>query len=94
MILTEDQAREVWKIIAATCGADNYSLDQFVFHSGRTDRLEFRFCGKLGFGGKVYVEEPPRVSCYPEDETPKRAGMIAKTNSQLCSLWEKWNEDA
>lgn len=91
MILTKDQAIQVWEILVATCGADSSSdaissRQQFIHATGTTRRVEFRFQGKLGFGGKVYVEEPPRVSCYPEDSTPERVAMIKKANEQLSLL--------
>ena len=94
MILTKDQATQVWNILAECCQAgDDVMRDQFIHHSATTDRLEFRFCGSLGFGGKIYVEELPRVSCYPEDETPERLSAIAKANERLCLLWGDWEVD-
>lgn len=95
MILTENQAKQVWDILVDVCGAENddQSGQSFVHHAIMNNRLEFRFQGKLGFGGKIYVEEPPRVSCYQEDNTPERADMIANANEQLCLLWGDWESE-
>ena len=60
---------------------------QFVRLAQETDYLEYRFRGDLGFGGKVYVEDPPRVACYPEDETPERNRKIENANGLLRKLW-------
>jgi len=93
MILTEDQANQVWAILITTCGAgDDDMRQQFVRHSGNTHGLEFRFCGDLGFGGKIYVQEPPQVNCYIEDTTTQREEMIAAANEQLCLLWRDWEK--
>lgn len=94
MKLTKEQANQVWAILAATCGAsDDDMRQQFVYHSNKTDRLEFRFQGDLGFGGKVYVEEPPRVSCYSEDDSLERSVMIEQANERLCLLWGDWESE-
>lgn len=67
--------------------------EDFIFHVGAAlqadGRLEYRFCGELGFGGKLYLEEryAPRVGCYKEDDTPERLKMIAAANKELEKLW-------
>ena len=54
--------------------------------------LEFLFQGALGYGGKVYLEPRARwspcfrVTCYSEDETPKRVAMMERANGLLESL--------
>ena len=48
---------------------------------------EWRFCGSLGFGGKFYSDGArQRVSCYPEDETPKRKAAIAIMQRKIDAL--------
>jgi hypothetical protein len=80
----------IYDVLVRECGA----------HDSETDRLqwavfwkngppnEYRFIGKLGFGGKVWISrsEPPHVSCYREDETPERLAMIATANAALTEL--------
>jgi len=61
-------AGDIWDILVATCGAAADDKECFVgiVPEEHMRRLEYRFCGDLGFGGKVYIDNPPRVSCYPE----------------------------
>lgn len=56
---------------------------EFVEDKYSTD--EWRFQGKLGFGGK-YRGELNSVDCYPEDETPERLALIKKINKALKEL--------
>jgi len=97
MILTEDQANQVWEILVAACGAsfEGDMREQFVYHAQRESMgpLEFRFQGELGFGGKVYLEKPPRVAYYPEDQTAERDEMVEAANEKLCLLWGDWESD-
>ena len=89
-------AEQIWEILARTCGAQSMKED-FLFHAGeflagrghQMHGLEYRFCGELGFGGKVYLEDhcAPRVGCYKEDDTPKRLKMINAANKELEKLW-------
>lgn len=45
---------------------------------------EFRFCGKLGMGGKFWRNAGRfYVTCYKEDETPERLAIIAATNKAI-----------
>lgn len=86
-------ADQVWEILARTCGAKSMKED-FLFHVGAALQadggLEYRFCGELGFGGKLYLEEryAPRVSCYKEDDTPERLKMLDVANKELEKLWK------
>lgn len=91
MILTEQQAIDVWDILVDECEAPAASKE-FICAASESHRpyLEYRFIGKLGFGGKIYLEEPPRVSCYPEDSTPGRDRMIEAANKKLKGLYESW----
>ena len=93
MILTEAQANQVWDILVETCGAHEDMRSDFLYQAQQTRRLEFRFQGSFGFGGKVYVEEPPRVSCYPEDETDERNAAVATANNKLNFLWGDWESE-
>lgn len=80
-----DRNESVWAILVEECGASEEMRDEFLHHAQRQDRLEFRFQGALGFGGKVYLPEA-RVSCYREDETPARLAMIAAANERLAEV--------
>lgn len=59
---------------------------------------EYRFMGRLGFGGKFWWQIPHNlpgrkplgqwyVTCYPEDSTPERERMIDATNEALYDLY-------
>ncbi len=90
-MLTKQQAAEVWNILVECCGADaDGDMPVQFFHSATTTpNLEFRFQGRLGFGGKVFLEHPPRVSCYQEDSSPKRRTMMNSANLRLQKIIEK-----
>lgn len=87
MKLTQLQAEAVWAHLVDICGADKEGQADFVRAAQEKDgdypSLEYRFQGSLGFGGKVYLDDPPRVSCYPEDETPARNKQIKSVNDLL-----------
>lgn len=90
--LTEDQARAVFAVLAKTCGAEpgssGHGEEEFVrYLTEEHDSHEFRFCGKLGFGGKLYFTgERLYVGCYREDETPATKRMITVANKKLAAL--------
>jgi hypothetical protein len=49
---------------------------------------EWRLNSALGFGGKVHLNASRLyVTCYREDETPKRLEMIEAANTRLASLY-------
>lgn len=93
MKLSEKIANKIYDILVEI-GAPERMRDAFVdTHMIYHDQLEWRFQGKLGFGGKFwneysYLEEKPkwRVSCYSEDETPERERIIEETNEKLNTL--------
>lgn len=60
----------------------------FVFHHCRPDfPKEYRFCGRLGFGGKFWRTNGKfYVNCYTEDETPLRLQIMATANERLANL--------
>jgi hypothetical protein len=48
---------------------------------------EWRFSGRLGFGGKLHLtHDRLYVSCYPEDSTPGREAAIARVNESLAGV--------
>ncbi len=84
-------AEDLWKVIEKHCGAEGMKED-FMRHAAealdRRERLEYRFKGSLGFGGKLYLDMDgrARVSCYSEDETPERRKAIDAANRMLQRL--------
>ncbi len=76
------------------CGAPVHLKDAFFYHLKHGGQ-EFRFQGKLGFGGKFYYRpnyqsNEPRayVSCYLEDETPERLRIIKEANAALEQCYD------
>lgn len=86
--LPELVAERIWAVLVANAGANpsTLSCDQFVYVCGR-GVSEYRFCGALGSGGKVWIEpERWRVSCYWENETPVTKKIVSDTNQRLTEL--------
>lgn len=90
--MTESEANAVYDVLVRECGADDdpepqhwNSRASFVreFTKDRPT-IEYRFHGALGFGGKFYPDM--RVTCYPEDETPKRRAMVERANVALREM--------
>lgn len=94
MKLTKFQAEAVWAVLIVVCGANQSDEAQadFVHHAQKEQRppLEYRFQGSLGFGGKIYLENPPRVSCYKEDETSDENRKIKNANRLLAAIAMLW----
>lgn len=85
-----DRTRDaVWRVVV-DLGAHPDTRGGFDAHWPQC--VEYRFCGSLGFGGKIWAEGSPRVgwtfrvSCYPEDRTPDRDRWIAKANERLAVI--------
>ena len=87
-MITTELADKIWDILVEDCGAIETEREGFIHAAKTTKNLEYRFCGKLGFGGKIYLETPPRISCYSEDRTKERDEIIQKTNKKLSELYE------
>lgn len=86
MQLTRDQANRVFDILVAHAGAREDLRNQFVHYVTQPANFlyEFRFQGKLGFGGKAYITRSTwTVGCYTEDESPAHQAIIKKVNALL-----------
>jgi hypothetical protein len=64
------------------------------FTESRYDHHEWRFGGRLGFGGKFWRSPyrlgcPFYVNCYQEDSTPEREGVVARANEAISALFFK-----
>ena len=60
-----------------------YHLDESIGY------YEWRFGGKLGFGGK-YRAEKNAIDCYREDENKKTLKLIDEINKDLVELKRKY----
>ena len=78
--------RAAWAILVHVCHAPNHLWGAFEHHI-RHGGQEFRFQGKLGFGGKVWHQGGRLfVTCYPEDITPERSLIMSRANDALEKL--------
>jgi hypothetical protein len=92
--LTEAEANAVYDILIQTCGAlkeDDGTHGRSAFMKMMTQKhwnvKEFRFCGALGYGGKIHFDGwELKVSCYPENMNPQRRQMIEMTNGKLKNI--------
>jgi hypothetical protein len=77
----------VWDVLVEMAGAREEERAQFVHHAETTKPgdLEYRFMGKLGFGGKVWslYNGGWRIDCYLEDSTPARRKIIEAVNAKI-----------
>lgn len=82
-------ANKIYDVLVTHAGASNEESSRisFVHEFSKRERptSEYRFMGKLGFGGK-FRYPAFTVDCYPEDETPARRTVIEHTNQQLAAL--------
>jgi hypothetical protein len=88
--VTRERANAVYDILVRLGGASNgtYTRESFVHaHLGtqRVECQEWRFQGKLGFGGK-YWSARNKVDCYYEDETPAYRKLIDQINAELAKI--------
>jgi hypothetical protein len=90
---------KAWKILVQHCGARPSGQDDFVFRICRSvsdRRMEYRFGGNLGFGGKFYVNLERDgfifyASYCKEDETPERVKAIKKANEAFLPIMDEYN---
>ena len=85
--MTPDKANKIYDVLVTLGGAAEIDRENFVYHhcEYKYNCTEWRFGGKLGFGGK-YRCGNNRVDCYPEDETPQRKEIIEIINSKLSEI--------
>lgn len=78
---------KVFDLLVKIGGAPESMRSNFVYIHAEpeSDCDEYRFQGKLGFGGK-YRRKTNRVDCYREDESPNRLKIIERLNSMLQAL--------
>ena len=86
----EEEAIQIWKILVEHCGLfdEEVEMNRFMWVQSK-DKIcrEFRFQGKLGFGGKFRVRPDSwYVDCYQEDETAEILEAIKAANMALAQL--------
>lgn len=103
--LSKEIANEIYDILVEDCGAPDRSIElektylvergEFVREFSEKDNptKEWRFCGRLGFGGKFWHNNDRfYVSCYAEDRTEEREEMMNCANEKLEEVYEKYTQ--
>jgi hypothetical protein len=86
-------ANKIYDVASGYCGATESHRDSFCWYAMRNGTGEYRFCGNLGLGGKLYLDHSVwRISCYREDETVERRVAISHANEELAELHQAWRE--
>lgn len=94
--ISVEVARKIWACLVKYAGATPSELDSFLIATTEHNCDEYRFCGSLGAGGKIYLDNRsarPRwwVNCNREDETLERRAIIRKVNRKLFQLMAGMN---
>jgi hypothetical protein len=80
--LTLPQKEAIYAAICNICGASSKQREAFFHHFPECG--EYRFQGKLGFGGKIYADGiRVWVDCYQEDRTAEADAAIEKVNKVI-----------
>lgn len=83
----EETFRAIYRILVQHAGADRSSRAELVFADtfmSNVMHTEYRFCGKLGFGGKFRRNNGRYyIDCYREDENSERLQIIDTVNKLL-----------
>ena len=77
-------ANQIYDILEKECGAWVSEREGFVYSQTHEVIREWRFCGKLGFGGKFWRNNCRLyVNYYNEDKTKERDAMVERANKLL-----------
>jgi len=87
MKLTVEQANKVYDLLVSIGGAYEPDRESFIYHHCESKHIceEWRFQGKLGFGGK-YRSESNMVDCYHEDINDETNKVINELNAELSKI--------
>lgn len=86
-LLSKEKANKIYDLLVSIGGASEHERQSFVYHHCVDEYgcMEWRFSGKLGFGGK-YRSRLNRVTYYPESETPEMVEIKKQLDSELAKL--------
>jgi hypothetical protein len=90
-VITEAVANQVWDILVKEAGAnEGVEREAFLHHAvGQNYVQEYRFQGRLGFGGKVFLREQDvgwRVYYYSEHRNDEREEIRKRTDAALATI--------
>lgn len=85
--LRTKQGHKIYDILENIGGASKGERNSFIYAHCESDYIceEWRFQGKLGFGGKYRIERN-MVDYYLEDETPEMIELTKEINKQLSEI--------
>ncbi len=85
--ISKDTANKIYDLLVQIGGAQESERGGFiVYHTNIWSYPEeWRFMGKLGFGGKYYININ-KVDCYLEDDTPETIEIKEKINQELSKI--------
>jgi hypothetical protein len=85
--MNKNRANKIYDILVNLGGASERMKDSFIYHHCESNDGcdEWRFGGKLGFGGK-YRSRTNTVDCYLEDETISKKHLIKNINLELSKI--------
>lgn len=80
---------DIWDLLVREVEANPNMRTEFMAHWPKC--REFRFQGRLAFGGKIWHQQYGNghrvyVTCYSEDENPERDHLIQRMNRLLGNL--------
>jgi hypothetical protein len=86
-LLTLERAEKIYDLLVSLGGASESMRSSFIYHHCENPDGcgEWRFQGKLGFGGKYY-SRMNRVDAYTEDRTQEVIDIIEKLNILLSEV--------
>jgi hypothetical protein len=87
-VFTPEIANEVYSILVEVCQAPEWMREAFVHEFIQPEHThEWRFCGNLGFGGKLWdTNGKLYVDCYSEHRTPEAIRIIEEANKRLAPI--------
>lgn len=89
-MLSSTTADIIYTLLVEEGGAPEHEREAFIReYTDKEPSKEWRFRGRLGFGGKFRIGErggKPRlyVDCYPEDNNDERQRIMDGINSRLA----------
>lgn len=87
-LIPADKAQKIYDLLVSLGGASEMMRDSFIYHHCEAEYGcgEWRFQGKLGYGGKYY-SRTNRVDSYIKDRTQEGEDIIEKLNILLSEIW-------
>jgi hypothetical protein len=87
-LIPAENAQKIYDLLVTIGGAAERMRESFIYHHCEAEDGcgEWRFQGKLGFGGKYY-SRMNKVDCYTEDRTQEAENVMEKLNILLSEVW-------